>query len=541
VQQAARLHARTDWRFLLPTPDTDAFERLVVLGASDEQAERVRASGLSRRVEFSLAECAQADVVVILTNAVKWMAEAIDALPSGGMLYLEVDRREISHRGATPASITRRLRRHGIRPVAAYWAVPDFERAQVYLPLGAPAAREWYLSVMRRQTPAARLMYSAALRMAERIGRAMLSARLPCFAMLATRGGATGGEPALVSRAASAGGAGNGRRDRPTVMLCSTPDDYGRVVLLPFAQRAPRPVVVVKAARMPARNASILHEQSAMTKMRLALDGRMRDTIPNPLGTLRLGRLSAGVESYAAGRPMESPATGFGSRRRNIDNLRIVTAWLTAMQQQVDYRREPLAPDICQRLIFDPLHRYSQHFGAANQERDLFDLVRHRAATFQTHAVPLVWQHQDLTARNIFRRQREMTVIDWEAGRPALPLRDLLFFLFHWYAALRPEFDEQRIIRALVLDPEIPDRYAGEARSALEMYCTCLRIDPATVPVLHVMMWVERSLGRVDRARLLGVDAPLARIAPNRYTRCVAALAAGRDRLFPQTTSHGQR
>jgi hypothetical protein len=68
----------------------------------------------------------------------------------------------------------------------------------------------------------------------------------------------------------------------------------------------------------------------------------------------------------------------------------------------------------------------------------------------------------------------------------------------------------------------------------IDQYFSQLGLDRGFFPVLLVMNWVERALGRLERQIRAGVS-PAAIRSSNIYVAYVSALASARAQLFTQT------
>ena len=133
-----RVLRRADWRFLLPAPRPET----TILYADGALGEAVRA--VSERV---LDGChgrppEDCDLAVAVDPDDATLRAAWAGLRPGGCCYTEW-----SARGLRPVNIRSRLRRAGFRGVTCFVPRPDPDDAapQAWIPLGAAAARRWYL------------------------------------------------------------------------------------------------------------------------------------------------------------------------------------------------------------------------------------------------------------------------------------------------------------------------------------------------------------------------------------------------------------
>ena len=150
---------RVDWRVLLPVPP-NGFENMVLLGGPEGLGDMVVEIGLARRVSRTVPAKPSADAVAILQGASVGCEEAAACLLPGGTLYWEAD---YSHARMAwiKRSVSRRLRRANLSLAGLYWVRPDFERAEVFIPIEIRTAMEWYFrSWANTSSPLRRLIGS---------------------------------------------------------------------------------------------------------------------------------------------------------------------------------------------------------------------------------------------------------------------------------------------------------------------------------------------------------------------------------------------
>jgi hypothetical protein len=185
-----------------------------------------------------------------------------------------------------------------------------------------------------------------------------------------------------------------------------------------------------------------------------------------------------------------------------------------------------------------PLTAYTGTFGNTVEEAMLFATARERAASLLGRPFPLVCSHPAFSEWNIYRRGKQISVIDWEGAEVGPPLRDLIYFVTLWYYRSRPGRGEQAQVDSFrdLLFPSHGDRLAAAASSALEGYMESLSIDPRFFPLMLVLTWVTHATGRWKRVR--NVEGP--RLDPRRgnlHVGRVRILAENHNRLFPEGKS----
>jgi hypothetical protein len=367
-------------------------------------------------------------------------------------------------------------------------------------------------------------LLSAGLRLHPDLAMRVVDRLLPCLIITAVRG------PVDAARLGVLSGAKLPADARPLV-LATGADTYARVVLLPFAAGSRRPLAVLKAAQVAARNPSIEHEQRSLATTRALLSPSMRETVPRPLGSFGWGDVRIGIESCAPGRLLS--ATRQRRLRSALDDLRLVCHWLTEFQRQVapDGAQPWTAADIAY-WVERPLASYVETFGASADEADLFARVRACAAALHGSRLPRVWQHWGLCDQNIYRDGQHLTVVDWEGGGPGLPVFDLLSFGSQWY---QRAVSERAAPGAALLVGQQLDPQARALRAHMDAYLGSLGVDPRFLPLLGALTWVWRALGRTNRGRGSGPQSADPRDG-NPHVGVVSQLSRHVEQLFGSVT-----
>ena len=514
---------RADWRVLLPVPEK-GFDRMVVLGGPHGLDRALRELGAAREVSRDVPKARRTDAVAILSDANARWPDIAGALRPGGTVYWEF------HAAARPLAWTRwttrrKLRAMGLSLTGLYWIRPDFERAELFVPVHWRSPLDWYSGTLADAAPGFWRVFP--FRLARRAAKLLIRIRpIRHLGVTATLDPAPKPIASILSHPAveSVGGGAAS----PFVVARPGADGSRRLIVLPFRRETAQPPAVLKFSRFVARNADVEREQEIAATIRARLDARMRESIPTPLGTFLWGRSVVGVESYA-GRPIQSDR----SRNRRIEDLRRVACWLSEFHRQSGTRPEPFSPAQMERWIEGPLEDYWRTFSGDSGERMLFDDVRSRGRALLGTPLPLVWSHPALSERNICRSNGDIRVIDWEAAEIGPPLRDLIYFLTLWYHGFgnaAGEEDRARSFRRLYFGSG-PDPLRDLVWKTLGDHMRSLAVDRRFFPVLLALTWVEHALGRVKRTRAFGGGEPEDRSA-NRHIALIRVLAANRERLF---------
>ncbi len=520
---------RLDWRFLVPTPASGSFERLIMLGASLDLCQLAETLGVATRVERDLS-AHRADAVVVMRGVSADPRKLAAAVAPGGIVYMEIDRRQPGALGRTPRHVAAQLARAGLVPAAAWWTVPDFDDARRFIPLDDPATLDWYFASLFRQHTPARALAAAAARALIPAGTGLFAVMAPCFSVLAVAPPLTSTVPAVLRRTCADG--------RPltdsarVALITSGQDDGSRVVLVPF-DRTGTPLAVTKIARLARFNNHTQQEHAALAALRTRLAPPERDAIPTPLSAGHWHGLAVTSESYAPGSPIvRSSGAWFAPRRTRLDDLGRALRWLAEFQRAWTFSRAPLSSGDEARWIEAPLRTYARVCAATADERRLFDRVRESVSRLHATPMALVLGHNDFGPWNVHRDGDRLTVLDWEfAGtdvreRTALAGLDAIYFATHWLEVAgrwRTRRSLERACADLYLAGR-PGRDAREARRAIVTYADRLQIDRRVLPALVVLTWVMQAIGRIAR----GTD-PTPR---NQYASIVSLLASHPDALF---------
>ena len=494
--QAAR---RADWRFLLPDPELGS---VGYLGRADTELER--SCSLLARSFGRVGSGGEAFDVVVAAHPSRVELSAADAaLRPRGWLYAEL--RRLRLRGAVEA-----LGELGFEEIAVHWHRPSFAACEEIVPLERSAVR----SVLERRS--ARSPRKALL------GRALLRAgafrwAIPCASVVGRKPGEApmrAREPRIRGVRATSARAGAGSLDalRTFLELRREELELGRfglargmtcvlvtprfrasrhVVVLVLPAGGDRPVLVAKIPRLPGDDDGVLREEAALAAVQSARAEGF-DTIPRVVAFAPERPHAILVETALHGRPVGRADV----RRSRAEVVSAVEVWLGSI--------DPARPDAgagpadYRRLLEEPLHRFAGAFEEGEAERHLVERTLELTAPFRTGAVPLVFEHGDLSEPNLIRLEDgRIGVVDWELAEPrGLPGHDLVFFLaYAAFAAGRAATTEQQLAAFdhAVLRPD------GWARPNVLSYAARLGIAPKLVEPLVVACWARQTAALLAR------------------------------------------
>jgi hypothetical protein len=496
------LPRRAEWRWLLPTPPGVVFDHLILLGGPPELAGRLVECGIARRVSRELAAPRSADAVVMLKGMAVHPRAAASCLAPGGVLYCEIDRLQPGLRAASPARLRRSLSEAGLTVTGTYLARPSFTACREYLPLDVAGAIRWYLRTLHTPQHRGQQLRAATLRTLARIDVRLLSRFLPRYAVtaVATPVGSTSlpsamlGIPGLPSRLTRPGLA---------PALFAPGDGFlSHLILFPFTRDGAEPEAVLKFPRSPERNNDIENGQAVLATVRGSLQGPVLGTLPEALGVYRAGGLAMSVEGYLPGAPLAASTALWASPARSkLADLEDTAAWLAEFHREGQLGRPTWGLAELARWVETPLTTYSELFGTTPAERRLFAAVREQARALVGTQVPIVWQHRGLHLHNITRAKHRINVLDWEYAEPALPLLDLVYFIWQWRRTVRPPGSAPgrlRAFRETFCEPDGVGWGAAAVRRVIRDYVSRVGLDERLVPIGVVLTWVFYALKHYD-------------------------------------------
>jgi hypothetical protein len=526
-----------DWRFLLPAPPEGGFSHLVLLGASTDLLEHVLAIKLAKHVSQKLREGRMADAIIALNGAGVSLNEISNHLEPSGVVYYEFEQ---SYPGAllgTPQRLVRSLQRMNLSLTGLYWIRPDFAHCQMYLPLHVPGTLRWYLeSSFIADTPAKYLLALVLRAFANWGGRVILPlARYSVITAVAqplhTFVPSVLAHPMLPARLQLPA--------LQLLLLTLGKDDLNRVVMFPFTADSDEPLAAIKLWRVGKQNAITQREQDTLAQLRTRLNEVTRQSIPEPLGTIEWEQLAVGIESCARGKSLTALSRQCGrSLHEKINDLNLVVNWLTKFNRQVQFSYAPWNDVEIKKWVERPLNEYQRAFGLTQNEDRLFECVRHRLKALRHIPLPMVWMHWGFSEPNLFRNADKIMVIDWEDDGGGPPLYDLLYFLLRWSCSVRKVYGDIAQLKhfhVLFCEPHCNKPVPVAVHQAISSYLTQLSIDQRFLPILQVLLWVERALGAFERRNESNSSEATNR-EHNEYVGYVSLLADCGEKFFDSST-----
>lgn len=530
-RRGSELLKRLDWRFLLPAPARGSFHRLMLATNQAEEADVLLAlaqdTGMARRA-MRWTDGEQTDCVAVLAGSGVSPARAVSGVSPGGVLYYEVDRRQSPR--LTPRRVAAELSRSGLLVIGRYWAKPSFDACELWLPLDRKGALRYYLDQLFMATSPARLAAQTLLQVLVNLLGERFSSLVPCYSVVAIHPEARRSATKSVALFDAVASQGVAREARP-LLVTMGPDTQSRVVGLAFAPGDRSPRWVAKTARHAELGEGSWRELQALKELHSRLSPELRRSVPRPLAHAQLGRRPVLIESAARGRSYAASCGRWGVRLgRKMEDLKRAASWLIEFQRATRIGSINWDAGTARQYLEEPVSEYIKCFGATPAEEALWDDLRRCSARCYGRSLPLVWQHRDFHAWNIFRGPVGVEVIDWEGAKQGLPLTDLSYFGLWWYLTVtRREAEPDKVagfVRLFTATAD-RDRVAHAVRSQWRRYMEAMGVGPDFAPMLHALAWAGHALDQAARHRANGEPSSEPR-AQNVYCRYVEQLAQKR-------------
>lgn len=522
---------RVDWRFLLPVSAAQPINRLLLVGGTPSLAAVLRELGIAAEVVEWPADPAKVDAAIILHDAPLTPPAIVPRLRPGAIVYLEINR---LHRPVYFYRLHRHCRQWNLTPTGIYAVSPHFEHPQLFLPLHAPWALEWYVHTLYDAKQLRQFLM-------ERVLGYLTGLRANRFAYMAPYLAITGvaGRDRGLSRPPAGLPHEVWAPDRYPLLLT---DGGNRVTLLPFSAKSRTPLRVIKIPKRHEFNNRTCNEQQVLENLRIRVSDEVRQSIPAPLGTLCIGNVIAGMESYLPGCSLlRRNGQWNASLPLQLTDFSLAVSWLIDFQQEgqlmepEDRNQDPV------NAVESLLATFTELFGVTELEERLFARMRQRARSLSHLKLPLVYVHRDYNVWNLYRDGHRLNVIDWEGGKPGLPLTDLLHFVTHWHETVqRVEGVEQQLeaFASLFIQQSSNTPYTAAVDAALVHYMKQMELAPGFLPLMLGVTWVELAIRRHVQRQDMGEESGDPRQGNNNFA-FLALLGRRADSLFAGASDVG--
>lgn len=471
---------RVDWRFLLPNEHP---KRAICFGNSPlNQA----ISQIAVAVEQDGATDSTFDLAVATNPSRTVLEHAWFMLQPGGVCYIEWTRPVAGGmRGAR-----RRLEAVGFTNAAFYWAWPPPQHApaQFWLPLGSPAALDYFLS----HRPRSKSILSAMIRTAQRvIWRAAHRSGLvmPLFAVAHKPLGTVPGplQTDWLSEVIRVNweqwGFGNAPERLSSLLLTGGLSSINKVVSLIFANDEQVPRLIVKRPRVPESIPMLAHEAATLRAVQTLRSGGIPG-VPKVLFWQQAG-FSALGETVLNGQPIFTLLQRHNYRRLALQ----VTDWLVQLVNQGVVQ--------CQeqwwKQIAEPALASFENSFRAVIDPTLLGETRAILATLGN--LPLTCEQRDFSPWNVLvAPDGELVVLDWESAMvQGLPGLDLIYFVTYLAFFLDGAMESKQFgepYRATLDAATYTGRVAEECQAR---YAARTGVTADTLQALRLLVWIIHS------------------------------------------------
>jgi hypothetical protein len=267
--------------------------------------------------------------------------------------------------------------------------------------------------------------------------------------------------------------------DREWLMLVSLGSIIRRNAFLLFPSGADLPVEAVKFARARGYAAQFERDERAAAVVGAA-GGAAARRAPRYIGRFQVDGYEASVESAAPGEKLSALLRRPVGRRRKLEVLDAVAAWLVEVACETATPPDGLQAER-ERLECDVL----PFWAARGVDQALVTALP---------PVPATFQHSDVAEENIVVSSNGFIVLDWEFAQPrGLPLADLVYFGVHVLRILDGHLTlEER-------DRHFVDVVTGRAKSSPILFrwvralVEALNIPADAVGTLVTLNWLDRG------------------------------------------------
>ena len=269
------------------------------------------------------------------------------------------------------------------------------------------------------------------------------------------------------------------------------------VVFLVFVGGTCEPIFVAKLPRIESHVDALDKEAMNLRAVQALRQGGF-DSIPRLVTYERHGNWPLLVETALPGRIMK-PAVVQRRPRACLDS---VLAWLSDLHM-THASKSTDVQDSWRRRLEGSTRGLSDNLELSDEDWRLVDQTRKLALALRDSAIPLVFEHGDLSSPNILElKGGRVGVLDWELADPeGLPAVDLFFFLnYVAIARSRPRKPEEFVaaFRAAFFGN------AAWARPYVRRYAESLRLSADTLRSLFVLCWaryIDRLGHRMNTGR----------------------------------------
>lgn len=497
-----------DWRFLLPLSSSQPFNHLVLLGAKPELADLILEVNLAKEISLEVPKNRCADALIILANSHAPLETSIGCLRRGGILYFESTVRWENLFNYRPITIDRFLEKKGFSDKVLFWALPNFENCEFYIPINSLDPLSWLIKSYFISRKFLHVLAFSFFNIILRLKINFLLYLAPSFAVTAIYDPPLWETRSILNLKIQS--FWSKYRSFPIYPLMitrkGTNDLYRRMIVFPFTPGKEEPIATLKFWRTPERNLNSRNEQEALVKLRDTLNSEIAASVPKPLGIYEHQTLAVNVESCLLGCVSTTKLSRCDvSLHYKIDILEQVFTWLFEFQSRTQNGQIIWSDSAIQEWVEEPLKKYSECFKITPEEKLLFNTIVEKSHALKGLYLPLVGQHCDLNPGNIYSFSSKVSVIDWASGFTlGLPLIDAFYFVDTWLSEVFHGDDNvahlQRFRKVFCLR-NIDEYVERRIASCFVVYIDNLKFHPGFFPILLVHTWISHALYKFERGK----------------------------------------
>lgn len=264
------------------------------------------------------------------------------------------------------------------------------------------------------------------------------------------------------------------------------------VVFMIWGDRSAQPVLVAKTPRLKGATASLQREVSNLRLVQAQRPAGFA-SVPRVVAYEAYREYPVLVETALTGQPMDP---GF-TRRQQEQCCTAVTNWLIELHSARN-GQQATDGDWFDRLVQRPIDYFSKRFPVSAKEAQLLERTQALVAPLRTMALPLVFEHGDLSYPNLLLLPTgEPGVLDWELADPnGLPACDLFLFLTYVTFALH---DVQATGAYHAAFQSAFFAQSTWAKTYIRQYAQQVQLPADTLSPLFVLTWLRYIVSQLVR------------------------------------------
>ncbi len=199
---------------------------------------------------------------------------------------------------------------------------------------------------------------------------------------------------------------------------------------------------IAKIPRFPENEKFIENEYEVLTYLHNNLPTTISKTIPKPILTENILGNKVLVESFIEGKSLIEYITGSKKSKVKLNvtkQFKIALDWLINFHRETSIHDQILSESLYKNSVLKPVEIFRNSYQSTQEEEKFFKNIENKYQNLIGKTIPLVFSHGDYWLGNIFIRNNELSVIDWESGSSkTLPFQDVWTFIATASSRLNP-------------------------------------------------------------------------------------------------------